>query len=254
MADIALVVIGQRRLFVIPVEQEDRCGLPDQAEEWTLKEVGLSQGGRIDFTQLFHAEIVAHADVKIGLCRRRLEQRAGVQGGVAHLGAFRVGVALHAKGERAARSPLRVKAALRPHVEPGSARLAKLRPVEVFRVRLEVVKNGLHRHARGKREQRSPAVVCARCRAVFKIDFHRFFCQGADGDGSVAGTPEHQRKQPECGEFWRKRVIFLIPPPAPAFAVPLPFLLRHHWHEKAGDGASEDSDEFSSAGGEFHTF
>ena len=59
---------------------------------------------------------------------------------MAHLGALRVGVALNAKGEGAASGALGVKTALLPRVEPGSARLAKLRSVEVFGVRLEVVK------------------------------------------------------------------------------------------------------------------
>ena len=132
MANVRLVEIEQRRLFVIPVDQKQRRGLGDQSKERTLEGIAIGNRVRIDRSQCVHAEIVAHADIEIGMPGCRVEQCAGIQFRVVHLGTFRVGIALNAKREGAAGGSLRLEAALRPRPECLLTRLAVVQPVEVF--------------------------------------------------------------------------------------------------------------------------
>ena len=69
MANVGLVEIEQRRLFVISVDQKERCGLGDQSQEGALEGVALGNRVRIDRPERVHAEIVAHADIEIGFAR-----------------------------------------------------------------------------------------------------------------------------------------------------------------------------------------
>ena len=135
----------------------------------------MCQGFCTDFTELFHAEIVPHADVKIGLCRQRMEQCAGVQCGVAHLGAFRVSVTLDAKGEGASDCALGVKAALLSRFKCCLPGFAALETIKIFSIRQKVGENRLRRHPSGKREQGCFAIVGAGYCSVFEVTFHGVF-------------------------------------------------------------------------------
>ena len=64
--------------------------LGDQPKEGPLEGVTLGNRVRIDRSERVHAEIVAHADIEIGIPGCRVEQRAGVQFRVVHQGTFRV--------------------------------------------------------------------------------------------------------------------------------------------------------------------
>ena len=95
------------------------------------------------------AEIVADANVEIRLAAGGGEQRAGIKARVAHLRAFRVGVALDGEGEGLP-AALRMKRAFRPGRESTFAGLAALQAVKVCGVGMEVVENGLDGFARSE--------------------------------------------------------------------------------------------------------
>ena len=173
--------------------------------------------------------------MEVGLVGRGGHERAGIEVGVAGLGALRVRVALDREDEGRTRGLLRGEASLGALGVIAGARLAIIQAVEVFRVRRQAIDDDLRGLARGQRGHRRLAGILALRRADLEEGLHRGRRQEAGRDGLVGRATEDQRKLRVFREGFREDVLTLkdratglgrvIAPALAAFAAALPLLL-----------------------------
>ena len=231
---VLLRVVEERALLVVAVHQEDLADGAHETEERTLQEVRRLAVGLVDRADTFDREIVADADMEIGLVGRGRDERARIEVRVARLRALRMGVALDREDEGRARGALRGEAGFAALRVAACARLTIVQAVEVFRVRGQPVDDDFRRLARRQRRHRRLAGVAALRRADLQESFQRRSRHEARRDGLVGRAAEDQRELREFRERFREHVFALegrsaglggIIAALAAFAAALPFLL-----------------------------
>ena len=136
-----------------------------------------------------HVEIVAKHEIQVRPVARDLLHGARIEVRVVHrVDTLRVGIPLHAEGERAARRPLGVERVLISGPNCRVTRAAVVHPVEIPRIRLQSCDGDFGRVVRGRIDGWRHACIRVGLVAVLDEHLRALVRQGVHGEG-IGGRP-----------------------------------------------------------------